>query len=188
MQIFYKTIFYLETLREINFLTYSPCYEYTYCESRCYFLNFISFINYNILTTQSISDVSMPKYSRHNSDTSSVSLVPEIAREFLPSPSRIPIMKWQEILEAENKSYIIASICEEIVQSAADTFCEGYFRRTAYSFIIGCTYEAWMRAFRVIQKRYTTCSISTVYTTYRRIINGSIKTSTESSYKSNKDI
>lgn len=98
----------------------------------------------------------MPRNSRRNNESMNslaVSYVSEIAGEFSPPPSRIPMAKWQEILEDEHASHIVGSIREEIIRSAADAICEGYFRRAVYGFVVNCAYEAWMRAFQVIREK-----------------------------------
>ena len=76
--------------------------------------------------------------------------------EFLPPPSRIPISKWQEIIEDEHVSHVVGFIREEIVRSAADAIYENYFRKAVYGFVVNCAYEAWMRAFQVICKKSST--------------------------------
>jgi len=71
----------------------------------------------------------------------------------LPPPYRIPLEKWQEILEEEYNSYAICSVCEEIVESAVDILYEDYLRRTVYSFVINYVRENWIRMFEVIRKK-----------------------------------
>lgn len=97
----------------------------------------------------------MRKNSRRNNESASslrVSRVPEVAEELSPPPSRIPMAKWQEILEDEEASHVAGFMREKIVRSAADVICEAHLRRAAYGFVVDCAYEAWMRAFRVIRK------------------------------------
>lgn len=94
----------------------------------------------------------MPRNSRRNNESTNSLRVPEVAEEFSPPPSRIPMAKWQEILGQEQASHVAGFIREEIVRSAADAICEGHLRRAAYGFVVDCAYEAWMRAFRVIQR------------------------------------
>lgn len=95
----------------------------------------------------------MPRNSRRNNKSTNSLRTSEIAEEFLPPPSRIPIAKWQEIMEDEHVSHIVGFIREEIVRSAADAICEDYFRKAVYGFVVNCSYEAWMRAFQVICKK-----------------------------------
>ncbi|XP_050460026.1 uncharacterized protein LOC126855950 [Cataglyphis hispanica] len=93
----------------------------------------------------------MPKIPRRNNDASSLSSSHVYAGsrgEFSPPPSRIPWMKWQEIIEDECVSHIIGSIREEIIRSAEDAIYEGYLRRKVYGFVVNCAHEAWMRAFQ----------------------------------------
>lgn len=98
----------------------------------------------------------MPKNSRRNSDANSLSVshVSRIPREFSPPPSRIPRVKWQEILEDEHVSHIVGSIREEIIRSAEDAIYEGYLRKTVYAFVVNCAHEAWMHAFQWAHLRY----------------------------------
>ncbi|XP_018370709.1 PREDICTED: uncharacterized protein LOC108766123 [Trachymyrmex cornetzi] len=99
----------------------------------------------------------MPKNSRRNNEsTNSLPILrtSEIPEEFLPPPSRIPIAKWQEIMEDEHVSHIVGFIREEIVRSAADAICEDYFRKAVYGFVVNCAYEAWMRAFQWAHLEY----------------------------------
>lgn len=70
--------------------------------------------------------------------------VSEVAEEFSPSPSRIPMAKWQEIIEDEQANHVADFIREEIVRSAADAICETHLWRAAYGFVVNCVYEAWM--------------------------------------------
>lgn len=79
----------------------------------------------------------------------SISFDPELKQKFSLPPSQISEVKWQEILEEEYISYIIGSIREEIIRSAADAICKGYLQRAVYSFVSNCVREAWMRAFQV---------------------------------------
>lgn len=98
----------------------------------------------------------MRKISRRNNDASSLSISHVYAGrpgEFSPPPSRIPSMKWQEIIEDECVSHIIGSIREEIIRSAEDAIREGYLRRKVYGFVVNCAHEAWMRAFQVNEKK-----------------------------------
>jgi len=70
--------------------------------------------------------------------------------ESLPPPYRIPVEKWQEILEEEYDRHIIGSIREEIIQSAVNILYEGYLQRTVYGFVINRVREDWIRIFQVI--------------------------------------
>lgn len=95
----------------------------------------------------------MPRNSRRNNESTHSSRVSRVAEEFSPPPSRIPMAKWQEILENEQASHVAGFIREEIVRSAADAICEGHLRRAVYGFVVDCAYEAWTRAFRVISRK-----------------------------------
>ncbi|KAM0733000.1 hypothetical protein ACS0PU_012549 [Formica fusca] len=99
----------------------------------------------------------MPKILRRNNDANSLSVSHVSAGspgEFLPPPSRIPRMKWQEIIEEERISHIVGSIREEIVRSAEEAIREGYLRRRIYGFVVNCAHEAWMRVFQWAHLRY----------------------------------
>jgi DNA topoisomerase VI subunit B len=90
-----------------------------------------------------------PPYN-NNANSSFTYHIPENADESLPPPSRIPLEKWQEILEEEYDRHVIGSIREEIVQSAVDTLYNSYLQRTVYGFVINRVREDWMRIFQVI--------------------------------------
>ncbi|XP_011708158.1 PREDICTED: uncharacterized protein LOC105462925 [Wasmannia auropunctata] len=106
----------------------------------------------------------MPRNSRRNNESTNSlpasRIASEIAGEFLPPPSRIPIAKWQKILEDEHASHVVGFIREEIVRSAADAICENYFRKAVYGFVVNCAYEAWMRAFQWVHLEYDNRGIS----------------------------
>lgn len=95
----------------------------------------------------------MQKDPRHNDNSSFMYNDFEIADESLHSPSRIPLEKWQEILEEERDSHVIGSIREEIVQSAVDAIYEGYLRKVVYGFVISRQYENWIDALQVISRK-----------------------------------
>ncbi|XP_018340978.1 PREDICTED: uncharacterized protein LOC108747755 [Trachymyrmex septentrionalis] len=99
---------------------------------------------------------------RTNESTNSLPILrtSEIPEEFLPPPSRIPIAKWQEIMEDEHVSHIVGFIREEIVRSAADAICEDYLRKAVYGFVVNCAYEAWMGAFQWAHLEYDNRGIS----------------------------
>lgn len=99
----------------------------------------------------------MQRNTRRNNESLHVSRVSEVAEEFSPPPSQIPMAKWQEILENEHASHVVGFIREEIVRSAADAICEGYLRKAVYGFVVNCAYEAWMHAFRVIREKCRRC-------------------------------
>lgn len=86
--------------------------------------------------------------------SSSTYHVLDIADESPHPPSRIPLEKWQEILEEERDSHVIGWIREEIVRSAVDAIYDGHLRKAVYGFIVNRVRDDWTRMFQVICKNF----------------------------------
>lgn len=62
-------------------------------------------------------------------------------------PDQFPELKWQEFARKEQVVHTIVSICEEIVDVAANEIYEHYLRRKSFEFINRCLRTIWLRVF-----------------------------------------
>ncbi|XP_015186214.1 PREDICTED: uncharacterized protein LOC107071601 [Polistes dominula] len=67
---------------------------------------------------------------------------------------QIPEVKWREIFEEENHTFIVNSILNEIISSAMEIIYDVYLEKAVYSFVVHCSHIAWLQLFDAMHLQY----------------------------------
>lgn len=62
-------------------------------------------------------------------------------------PHQFSEAKWQKFTREEQVGHLIVSICNEIVDAAANEICERYLKRKSFEFTSQCLRTIWLRVF-----------------------------------------